>query len=70
MEDTRVKDEPKTYESQSPEGRDHDVEVADAGIKHKGAPLSRALQGRHMQMIAIGEFIPRWSVLIMAEPLS
>ena len=31
-----------------------DVE-ADAGIVNKSAPLARQLQGRHMQMIAIGK---------------
>ena len=31
-----------------------DVEIADAGIIHKGNPLARELKGRHMQMIAIG----------------
>ncbi len=32
-----------------PEGQDEEV-----GVVNKGQPLSRDLQGRHMQMIAIG----------------
>lgn len=42
----------KAYAASPP---DHvDVESGDAGIVNKASPLSRSLQSRHMQMIAIG----------------
>jgi amino acid permease len=31
-----------------------DIETGDVGIKYQANPLARELQGRHMQMIAIG----------------
>ncbi len=41
--------------------REHgDIETADAGIVNKAAPLARKLQGRHMQMIAIGTCAFTW----------
>ena len=44
----------KPYSADSPT-RDHvDLENGDKGILVKSAPLAKQLQGRHMQMIAIG----------------
>lgn len=31
-----------------------DIETGNVGIKYQANPLARELQGRHMQMIAIG----------------
>ena len=56
-ENKEVIEEPKAYESQSPVHTDADVESGDVGIKHQANPLSRQLQGRHMQMIAIGKYM-------------
>lgn len=43
----------KTYSADSTT-RDGDLEHGDKGILVKSAPLAKQLQGRHMQMIAIG----------------
>jgi len=43
-------EEPKSYESQSPDHADLDVEHGDLGIKHLTNPLARKLKGRHMQV--------------------
>jgi amino acid transporter len=34
-----------------------DVELGDPGILVHAAPLARKLKGRHMQMIAIGNYV-------------
>lgn len=44
---------PSTKETDYASGTS-DLELADAGVVVKSAPLARELKGRHMQMIAIG----------------
>ena len=51
-----VVEEPKAYESQSPVHTDTDIEHGNVGIMNKANPFARQLKGRHMQMIAIGEY--------------
>jgi amino acid transporter len=52
--DPSYKEEGEMDAKAIPSPVDADVEQGDRGIINKAAPLARQLQGRHMQMIAIG----------------